>query len=294
MKRSFWILLGCAGALAAQELTPRQLFYKDDAPAPKPAPKSQMKRPAGTKKAEAKTTTPQSTLPDGRGSDSAREGAPAAPAPKVMSAAYVGGDRPLGLRYALTQVVNGAEAEVSPTATFHSGDSVRVKVEGNRDGYLYVIARGSSGNWKPLFPAPDINGGDNKIVGHRGYRLPSDTQVFSFDEQAGDERLFVVFSAEPVKDMDELIPSLTPPVVKPGKDLPRPGPMIVASANPINDDMVSRLRNTYSRDLIVQTVTPSAPAPAASAGPATLPEGAVYVVNRSGGRVVADIKLEHK
>jgi hypothetical protein len=288
MKRSFWILLGCAGAWAAQELTPRQLFYKDDAaPAPKAAPKSQMKRPAATKKAEPKTaTTPPAAA-------AAPEAAPSAPAPKVMSAAYVSQDRPLGLRYALTQVVNGAEAEVNPTATFHSGDMVRVKVEGNRDGYLYVISRGSSGNWKPLFPAPDINGGDNKIVGHRGYRLPSDTQAFSFDEQAGEERLFVVFSAEPVKDMDELIPSLTAPVVKQGKDLPTPGPMIVASANPINDDMVSRLRNTYSRDLIVQTVTPSAPAPA-SAGPATLPEGAVYVVNRSGGRVVADIKLEHK
>jgi len=287
MKHTFWILLGCAGAWAAQELTPRQLFYKDDAaPAPKAAPKSQMKRPAGTKKTEAKTSTPPAAPA------STPESTPSAPAPKVMSAAYVNDDRPLGLRYALAQVVNGAEAEVSPTATFHSGDMVRVKVEGNRDGYLYVISRGSSGNWKPLFPAPDINGGDNKVVGHRGYRLPSDTQAFSFDEQAGDERLFVVFSAEPVKDMDELIPSLSAPVVKQGKDLPRPGPMIVASANPINDDMVSRLRNTYSRDLIVQTVTPSAPA--ASAGPATLPEGAVYVVNRSGGRVVADIKLEHK
>jgi hypothetical protein len=288
MKHSFWILLGCAGALVAQELTPRQLFYKDDAaPPPKPAPKSQMKRPAPAKKVEAKTTPPPAA-------PAPSTPAPSSPAPKVMSAAYVTEERPLGLRYALTQVVNGAEAEVSPTATFHSGDSVRVKVEGNRDGYLYVIARGSSGNWKPLFPAPDINGGDNKIVGHRGYRLPSDTQVFSFDEQAGEERLFVVFSAEPVKDIDELIPSLTAPVVVPGKDLPKPGPMIVASANPINDDMVSRFRNTDSRDLIVQTVTPAAPSAAAASGPATLPEGAVYVVNRSGGRVVADIKLEHK
>jgi len=288
MKRSFWILVGCAGALAAQELTPRQLFYKDEAAAPpKAAPKSQMKRPAGAKKTEAKTATPPPAAAPAPGAP------PAVLPPQAISAAYVSGDRPLGLRYALTQVVNGAESEVNPTATFHSGDMVRVKVEGNREGYLYVIARGSSGNWKPLFPAPDINGGDNRIAPHRGYRLPSDTQAFTFDEQSGEERLFVVFSAEPVKDMDELIPSLSAPVVKPGKEMPAPGPMIVASANPINDDMVSRLRNTYSRDLIVQTVTPSTPAPA-SVGPATLPESAVYVVNRSGGRVVADIKLEHK
>ena len=67
--------------------------------------------------------------------------------------------------------------------------------------------------------------------------------------------------------------------------------MISARAAPMNDAFVSRLRNAYSRDLIVQTVTPAQPAPAAEA---KLPESAVYVVNKSGGRVVADIRLDHK
>jgi hypothetical protein len=159
-------------------------------------------------------------------------------------------------------------------------------VEGNRDGYLYVIARGSSGVWKPLFPAADINGGDNRIVARRAQRLPSDTQAFTFDDQAGQEQLFVIYSAEPIKDVDALIPSLTAPAAD-KKEL-RPGTMIVASAEPIDDAFVSRLRKAYSRDLIVQTVTPNQPAAA------TVPESAVYVVSKSGGRVVADIKLEHK
>jgi hypothetical protein len=303
MKQHSWMipaagLAWCAGALVAQELTPRQLFYKDDAAPAKAAPKAPKKGSSSKgPKAEPKGATPAPAAPQtsaetgsGNVSIKLQGGVP----PQAQTVAYTG-ERPLGLRYALVQVMNGAESEVSPTATFHSGDMVRVKVEGNRDGYLYVISRGSSGNWKPLFPAADINGGDNKIVAHRGYRLPSDTQAFSFDEQAGQEQLFVIYSAEPVKDIDELIPSLAAPVVKQPKNAPAPGPMIMASAKPLDDEFVSRLRNTYSRDLIVQTVTPGQATPAAvSNGPATLPESAVYIVSKTGGRLVADIKLEHK
>jgi hypothetical protein len=210
--------------------------------------------------------------------------APQPEPPRVTTAAYSETEKPLGLRYALAKLVDGAEQEVSPTATFRSGDQVRVRVEGNRDGYLYVILRGSSGVWKPLFPAPDINGGNNRIAARRPQRLPSDSHAFTFDEQAGQEQLFVIYSAEPVKDVEALIPSLTPPEKK---EL-APGTIIVAKAAPLNDAFVSRMRNTYSRDLVVQTVTPSQPAEA------SVPESAVYVVSKTGGRVVADIKLEHR
>jgi hypothetical protein len=272
--------------LAGQALTPRQLFYQDDAP-PKPAPKAATKKAPPKKAAPPKTAQPEPTQPEPVATS---RPTPAPEPPRVTNAAYSAGDpRPLGLRYALVQVVNGAEQEVNPTATFRSGDQVRVKVEGNRDGYLYVIARGSSGVWKPLFPAADINGGDNRITARRAQRLPSNTQAFTFDDQAGQEQLFVIYSAEPVKDVDALIPSLTAPAGE-KKEL-KPGTMIIASAAPINDAFVSRLRNAYSRDLIVQTVTPNQPNQPAEA---TVPESAVYVVSKSGGRVVADIKLEHK
>ena len=267
------ITLLAVSSLAAQDLTPRQLFYQDDA-APKPAAKK-----ASPKKAPPKAAAPKAAPEPVAATPTPAPAATPEP-PRVINAAYSADTaKPLGLRYAVVQVVNGAEQEVSPTATFRSGDQVRVKVEGNRDGYLYVIARGSSGVWKPL--------GDNRLAARRAQRLPSDTQAFTFDDQAGQEQLFVIYSAEPVKDVDALIPSLTAPE----KKEPKPGPLIMASAAPINDAFVSRLRNTYSRDLIVQTVTPAQPAPQAEA---TVPESAVYVVSKTGGRVVADIKLEHK
>jgi hypothetical protein len=269
---------------AAQELTPRQLFYDE---APKPAPKTAPKK-SQARKAPPKTAaqTPKVEAPKSEPAkpEPTLSVTPAEP-PRVINAAYTGAEKPLGLRYALVQVVNGAEQEVDPAATFKSGEQVRVKVEGNRDGYLYVIARGSSGVWKPLFPAADINGGDNRIVARRAQRLPSNTQAFTFDEQAGQEQLFVIYSVEPVKDVDALIPSLGAPEKKELK----PGTIVMASAAPINDAFVSRLRNTYSRDLIVQTVTPSQ-----QPAEASVPESAVYVVSKSGGRVVADIRLEHR
>ncbi len=266
--------LSALAFLAAQELTPRQLFYQEEAPkaAPKAAPKK-----AAPPKTAAKQQTPKQPAP------SVVE-TPRQDLPQVINAAYTAPEKPLGLRYALVQLVNGNEQEVNPSATFRSSDQVRVKVEGNRDGYLYVIGRGSSGVWKPLFPAADINAGNNRIVARRAQRLPSDTQAFTFDDQAGQEQLFVIYSAEPVKDVDSLIPSLTEPTKKEVK----PGALIVATAAPINDAFVSQMRNTYSRDPIVQTVTPSQPAEA------TVPESAVYIVSKTGNRVVADIKLEHK
>src|SRR4051812_43421408 len=195
--RILWLTLAIVQALPAQGLTARQLFYKDEpevkavppkATAPTPAPKT---TPKAAPKAPRKTLTAgPRTIPESLPTPEARpipEASPTSEIPTrqpepipVQKAAYVS-ERPLGLRYALVKVTDGAESEVSPTATFRSGDMVRVKVEGNRDGYLYVISRGSSGNWKPLFPAPDINAGDNRIVARRGYRIPSATQAFTFD-----------------------------------------------------------------------------------------------------------------
>jgi len=67
---------------------------------------------------------------------------------------------------------------------------------------------------------------------------------------------------------------------------------------PVNNEVMDRLRG-YSRDLIVETVTPEAPAAQARPKPDAAPadERAVYVVNPKAGedgRVVADIRLVHR
>jgi hypothetical protein len=170
---------------------------------------------------------------------------------------------------------------------------------GNRRGYLYVIARGSSGVWSPLFPHPESTQTSNEIVPGRLYQIPGgEGEYFTFDEQPGDERLFLVFSLKPVEDLEELIGGLSGK--KPAlADRPaRPVAPPTLSAGRYDDTWMEQLRaRIQARDLVFTKVdrdTASAPSPVGSG-----PESAVYVVNASTGgpgegRVVAELTLRHR
>lgn len=289
----FRLLAGCSLAVSAwaqqpgAKLTARELFYSAvDAPAAaahkaeKPAPKP---KPARHKSAPAVEETAS-----GR--------APATPAPTssqpvpVMNAAYrPQGPRPaLGLRYTILKKSGDQPVEVGASTVFHAGDRIRLAVEANDDGYLYVVNQGSSGTWKLLFPSPEIKDGDNRIQKRVRYEIPSG-YTFTFDEQSGEEKLFIVLSRQPEPDLERLIYSLgnegKPAVEKPAVEKPK---MLLASAA-FGDDVIGRLRNTYARDLIVEKVDDE------QAGPKQ--EKAVYAVNPTGSadsRVVADVTLKHQ
>ncbi|MCX7603409.1 MAG: DUF4384 domain-containing protein [Bryobacteraceae bacterium] len=208
---------------------------------------------------------------------------------------------PLGLRYSLLKRTPQGLVEVSTETEFRAGDSIRLSVMGNRRGYLYVIARGSSGVWSPLFPHPESSQPGNEIVPGRLYQIPGgEGEYFTFDEQPGDERLFLVFSLKPVEDLEELIGGLSgkKPVLpdRPAKAAAPP----TLSAGRYDDAWVEQLRNRIqSRDLVFTKVdkdAASAPSPVGGG-----PEAAVYVVNASTagsaageGRVVAELTLRHR
>jgi len=263
---------------APPQQTARQLFYAEDPPAPPKQIKRETKKSSSRKDkapAENKAAAPAESVSGAQ--------------PVVVSAAYgAGSAKPLGLRYSLLQVAEGSAAEVSPDKVFRSGDQVRLHVEGNQDGYLYVISRGSSGTWKPLFPAAEISGGDNRIRARQSVDLPPAGHAFTFDEQPGEEQLFVVYSRQPVKDLDELIYSLRQGE-RPAADPPARQPLLVTqNVRPISDGLVSQFRTTYARDLIIEKVDSTQPAPDRK------PENAVYVASSSGSRLVADIRLTHR
>lgn len=197
---------------------------------------------------------------------------------------------PLGIRYSILRREADQSVEVSPDAVFHSGDRIRLRVEANGNGYLYIIHRGSSGVWKPLFPSSDIAGGDNRVEKGKAYEIPSG-YVFTFDEQPGEEKLFIVLSRQPEKDLEGLIYSLS------GGEKPAQPPegklLLAQNLVNIDDDLVGKLRKVYARDLIIEKVDETSAAPAAGAAK----EKAVYVVNparSADSRVVADVTLQHK
>ena len=242
------------------------------APAPKraPVPKPKLAKP-----------NPPSASADTR--------EPAAAAPVSLAA-----NRPLGLRYSILKQVSGARTgEVDSDAVFRSGERIRLTIESNDNAYLYIVQRGSSGNWSLLFPSPEISGGNNLIQGGRQYEVPAG-HWFAFDEQAGEEKLFIVLSRPPEPDLERMIYSIRqghpePPATAPAEQTAG-NRLLAQNLPPIGDDVVGKIRSqVVARDLVFEKVDES------TAGEKK--EKAVYVVNRTGSadsRVIADVTLKHQ
>jgi hypothetical protein len=258
----WWFLLSIPIGVWAQEqpgLKARVLFYTA-APEAAGKPESQAAAP---KKAPDKT-------PDKTSDKKPVSKKTAAPTPL-----------PLGIRYAvLKRDAQGEYVEVDSSATFHSGDRIRLQINGNASGYLYVVHQGSSGMWRPLFPSAEVAGGSNHIRKGEPRIVPPGGQ-FYFDQQTGTEKLFLVLARQPQPGLDKLIYETPAP-----QNDATPPRIIAAPA--IGDDVVAQLRRVAARDLIFEKVD--------SPGADGKVEYAAYVVNRStaaDARVVVDVALKH-
>jgi hypothetical protein len=323
--------IGVAQDAPKPQFTARELYYavakppSQPAPAqqqtPKPAPKPTVAKSNSTppKPVEVATTSTststsqQSTtsssttqrqsqsaeLPGGGHIIAASTSPTTAPAPTEGPA--------LGLKYTILKQIGSDYVEVPPDTVFHANDHIRFNVESNSPGYLYIAGLGSSGNWRPMFPASDIENGSNHIEGFRSYTMPPNKRI-TFDELVGEEKVFIALCREPEPDLEKMIYSLhdggksgsqptqpytpasaphpsNPPLYKPDGSTHQ---TLMASAS-IDNQTIGRLRETYSRDLIVETITDQTPG--------DRKENAVYVVNPTGSkdsRVVADIRMVHQ
>ena len=293
-------VLGVMAVVAMAQSTPtaRQLFYSPAKPAAAKA-----KPPVASAAAAApKPTKTKKAVPERAAVNAVPEPPAAAAATSVAYRPGTGGDdpviaistQPLALRYSLIQIESeGDEAEVSTSKVFHAGDRVRIRVQSNQDGYLYVVQRGSSGNWEPMFPSLAINDGKNRIEARASLDLPSKTQAFTFNAQSGDERLFVILSRTPVNDVERLVYRLRG---EDGKKQPDPSaPSLMAQNVMVGNDLVEQLRRTNSRDLVIETVgTRTGSGSRKKSNLSAEPENAVYVATASGSTVVADIQLIHQ
>ena len=83
-----------------------------------------------------------------------------------------------------------------------SGDSVKLVFTPNIDGYVYWLAKGSSGNYSVLFPSKANM--DNAVQRNQEYTIPP-KGTFRFDDTPGNEELLCILSAEKLPDMDKAI-----------------------------------------------------------------------------------------
>lgn len=183
------------------------------------------------------------------------------------------GDRPgatgsrSGIRYRVLRREPGGDAkEVDPDTTFQSGERIRFGFEPNIDGFLFVVQRGSTGQWSVLLPHPEINDGRNAVAEFEEVTIPPQGW-FRFDDNPGTEQVFVYLSREPI----EALPGGTGRVVQP---------------HSADEHTISVLAGSVrTRDLVFEKE-------AAPEGP----DQAAYVVNhrRAGGAVAWTVELEHR
>ena len=109
---------------------------------------------------------------------------------------------------------NGLAVRVDPNHVFQKGDRVRVLLETNTDGYLYIFNTTDDGPATMIYPHADLDEAGNYLQAHVPFEIPSSVSAeerlrwFAFDETAGTERLFFVFTREPLSGVpidDDLI-----------------------------------------------------------------------------------------
>lgn len=285
-------LLASAQDESGPRLTAREIFYGAKPAAPAKAATSTV---ATAKKAAPKAASKAAEQPEPAVVRQPVEAPDSLPVRLAADTVSSGGG--LAMRWTITQLMpDGNKKEVPTTTAFKSGDKINVRVEVNDFGYLYIVARGSSGKWSPLFPSPKIAGGDNRVGPGVPYTIPAG-YVFTFDDNPGEERLFIVFSRKPEPDFDSLLYKVAPdrsqPEEKKEPNLTRPAPgIIMASNTTIGDPFVNRMQTLYARDLIVEKV--EGEVKNSSLGPRF--EYAAYVASKRNDdpRVTAEVKLIHK
>ncbi|MBI1358633.1 MAG: DUF4384 domain-containing protein [Acidobacteria bacterium] len=208
---------------------------------------------------------------------------------------------PLGLRYSLVKQAGDSIREVDADTVFRSGERIKLHFQASDHAYLYLVLKGSSGRWKVLFPSAEIAGGDNRVEPETTYVVPNNPKAwFAFDQQVGEEQLFILLSRKPQPDLERMIydlrrssrPSTSPQTPAPAAEPATGGKVMLASAerHDVDDVMIAGLRQTaHSRDLVFEKVEDDQQEPEW--------KKAVYIVDKDASpdaRLVADIKLKHQ
>lgn len=109
----------------------------------------------------------------------------------------------ISVKTALELTRDGQQSTVAPNHEFKSGDRVRLRYTTNADGYVYWMAKMSSGKYSVLFPT-EKTGMDNLIKKNEEHTVPVKGS-FRFDATPGTESLLMVFSPDRIPELDQAV-----------------------------------------------------------------------------------------
>jgi len=107
---------------------------------------------------------------------------------------------------------DGSDQETSPLAMFHPGDRLRLGIQTNQDGFLYIIHQSSpTAPGRIIFPDSRLNNGRNDVRKSQEIVLPSNCPVaiprrecaLAVVPPAGREVFTLVFTRDPLIDLPE-------------------------------------------------------------------------------------------
>jgi len=95
--------------------------------------------------------------------------------------------------------------DISGEINFEADYQIRLSVRSPQTGYLYVLnegpaAAGSGPEYVVVFPSPTANGGSEFAPANQRIQIPDQTWL-KFDKEQGIEKLWVVFSDQPVIEL---------------------------------------------------------------------------------------------
>jgi len=99
---------------------------------------------------------------------------------------------------------SGRAIRIEPTREFRTGDRIRIALEPNTDGYLYIFDSENGAAPKMIFPDARLDGGENWIEAHVPVEVPSSEEPeerlrwFEFYGDPGTDRIFIVVTREPL------------------------------------------------------------------------------------------------
>lgn len=112
----------------------------------------------------------------------------------------------VGLGYTLfMKGKDGRPVRVDPSRAFVTNDAIRILIEPNIDGFLYIFHSEEKGRPQLLYPDPRLQAGSNAVRAHVPHEVPSSTdpnelnQWFVFEGTPTKERVFIVISRQPLK-----------------------------------------------------------------------------------------------
>ena len=109
----------------------------------------------------------------------------------------------IGLGYTLyMRDDNGNAMRVDPSREFRAGDRIRLSLEANTNGYLYIFHTENNAEPQMLYPDTRLEQGDNRIEAHVPYEIPWNEpgveNWFKFDANPANERLYIVVTRQPL------------------------------------------------------------------------------------------------